>query len=94
MSINFIRHRDHNAGRFCGQTETYRILQNREGKYLLGDPKFGARKHLKAHRVEVTTREEAARLVRRGFSLWMKGDLTGQQNLISPGRILIEAGDA
>ena len=94
MSVSFIRHRYHNAGRFSGQTETYRILQNREGMYLLGDPKFGARKHLKVHRVEVTTREEAARLVRRGFSLWMKGDLTGQQNLISASRIQIEASDA
>jgi hypothetical protein len=90
--INFTRVRLHEDGDLAGQTETYRILQNRHGKYLLGDPKFGGRKHLKVNRVEVDTREEAAKLVEEGFALWMKGDLTGQQNLISAAQITIERG--
>ena len=93
MNISFNRNRVHDDGPFAGQIEKYRILQNSNGKYLLGDPQFGGQKHLKANRVEVSTLEEAAELVELGFALWMKGDLTGQQNLISAQHISIERGN-
>ena len=90
-TIDIRRYRRHSDGEFIGQTETYRPFRNRNGKYLLGDPSFGCQMHHKVNRVEVSTLEEAADLVRsRRFSLWMKGNLTGQQNLISAARIEIE----
>ena len=58
--------------------------------YQLGDPSFGSRKHHAEHAVHVATLEDAAGLVRQGFSLWMtsKGK---RPSLVSPSGLRIVA---
>lgn len=70
--------------------ETYLPHVNRNGHYVLGDPKNGKVMHHAKFKVFASTLEEAVALVEsRGFYLWMKGQTTNQTNLISPGEIEI-----
>ena len=83
-TMNLIRHRTHTSGRHVGKTEVYRAEPNEDGFYVLGDPAHGDVKHHREHSVLTLDRDTAARLVSLGFHLRMKGELTGQVNLISP----------
>lgn len=70
--------------------EVYHPRTNRQGKYVLGDPKHGSEKHHASFKAYADTLEAAVRLVEeRGFSLWMKGQKSKQVNLISPHEIQI-----
>lgn len=62
--------------------------------YQLADPRHGSAKHHAENAVFVTTLEEAAELVEKGFSLWM-GAEGKRASLISPGslRIIRAAGE-
>ena len=88
------RDRKHTDGEFNGQTERYWPDPDARGLYELGDPKVPKKpdgknqNQQKQHAIFVETQENAVRLVREyGFSLRMKGDLTGQRNLIKPDSI-------
>jgi len=87
MSRKLIRHRFHPTGLHAGKTEVYNPEPNEEGFYVLGDPAHGNVKHHREHAIYTFDRDTAARLVELGFHLRMKGDLTGQVNLISPASI-------
>ncbi len=70
--------------------ERYEPAITRRKQYQLADPAFGAEKHHAKNAVYADTLEEAVKLVRqRGFLLWMRGQQTGQRNLISPEQISI-----
>jgi hypothetical protein len=82
------RDRLHKDGPFKGQTERYWPDPDDRGLFELGDPKVGDKKHHKPNAIFVENELAAVRLVRAyGFSLRMKGELTGQRNLISADRI-------
>ena len=51
--------------------------------FVLGDPAKGKVKHHAEHKLEVQTVPEVIELLGLGYSLWMKGDLTRQRNLIA-----------
>lgn len=51
--------------------------------YTLGDPSHGGHKHHAEYAVHVKTLDEAAVLIGKGFSLWMKGP-GKRASLISP----------
>ncbi|WP_200932376.1 hypothetical protein [Sphingomonas sp. Leaf412] len=87
MSVELTRLRLHREGPFAGESELYKPSVNAEGKYLLGNPALGSVKHHKAHRVEAEAMSEVVALLRKGYSLWMKGGLTKQRNLIAPQNI-------
>ena len=71
-----------------GQTERYIPDPDASGMYELGDPKRGSEKHHKKNAIFVPTLEMALHLVREyGFSLRMRGEITGQRNLISAAEI-------
>lgn len=65
-----------------------RPWRNRDGLFVLGDPAHGAQKHHEKFAVKVATLEEAAALVRRGFSLRMT-DGESPPSLISPDSLVI-----
>ncbi|MFT8723410.1 MAG: hypothetical protein ABF759_12690 [Acetobacter malorum] len=87
MPRKLIRYRVHKEGEHKGKTEIYRPEPNEEGFYVLGDPTHGNVKHHREHAVYTFDRSTAERLVELGFHLRMKGELTGQVNLISPSSI-------
>ena len=62
---------------------------NREGFFVLADPKHGARRHHDKFTVKVSTLEEAAQHVREGFSIRMT-DGESPPSLISPASLTIE----
>ena len=71
-----------------GQTERYIPDPDGAGMYELGDPKRGSEKHHKKNAIFVPTLEMALHLVREyGFSLRMRGEITGQRNLFSASEI-------
>ena len=58
------------------------------GMYELGDPARGDEKHHKKNAIFVTSIEMALHLVREyDFSIRMRGNVTGQRNLISAQKI-------
>ncbi len=70
--------------------DTFLPHKNRQGKFVLGDPKHGPKKHHKDFKVYAGSIVEAVKLVEmQGFSLWMKGQKSKQVNLISPDEIQI-----
>lgn len=42
---------------------------NRDGRYVLGDPRGGEMRHHAAYKVVVGTEEEAVDLIRRGYAI-------------------------
>lgn len=71
-----------------GRIETYIPSPDARQLFELGDPKRGKQNHHKKNAIFVETIEMAEYLVREHrFSLRMKGDLTGQRNLISADEI-------
>ncbi|WP_298466673.1 hypothetical protein [uncultured Erythrobacter sp.] len=80
MTLQLKRHRNLEDGR----VEIYTPAPDASNLLELGDPKRGSEMHHKKNAVFVGTLEMASYLIREyGFSLRMKGDLTGQRNLIS-----------
>jgi hypothetical protein len=59
-----------------------------EGKYVLGNPARGNKKHLAKYAICVSTLDEAAALIARGYSLWMTGP-GKRASLISPGSLRV-----
>lgn len=45
---------------------------DREGRYVLGDPKHGSLKHHKINKVYAASEDEAISYVRQGHSIWVK----------------------
>ena len=77
------RVRRHDSGPFAGRLEHYFPDANSEGMYVLADPALGSDKHHKQNAVLTTSAATALHLVRTyGFSIRMRGNLTGQWNLI------------
>lgn len=70
-----------------GQVE--RPWRNRDGLFVLGDPAHGAQKHHGKFAVKVSSIEEVAALVGRGFSLRMT-DGESPPSLISPDSLTID----
>ena len=58
-------HRLHNGKKWPAHVD-------REGRYVLGDPKYGSSKHHKDKKVYAHTEDEAIALVRNGHSIWVK----------------------
>ena len=82
------RERRHKSGRFKGQIERYLPDPDTRGLYELADPKLGREKHHKKNAIWASTESAALHLVKTyGFSLRMRGYLTGQRNLISASEI-------
>lgn len=59
-----------------------------DGRYKLGDPAKGDKKHHGEHIVYARTLDEVAGLLARGFSLWMTRP-GKRASLISPGSLRI-----
>jgi hypothetical protein len=70
-----------------GRTE--RPWRNRDGVFVLGDPAHGAQKHHDKFAVKVSTLEEVAAHVARGFSVRMT-DGESPPSLISPDSLIVE----
>jgi hypothetical protein len=88
MTHLVFRERLHKTGALAGQVETYWPDHDARGLYELGDPKVGKKCHHKPNAIFVENEQAAVRLVREyGFSLRMRGYLTGQRNLISAAEI-------
>jgi len=60
----------------------------RDGLYRVADPAFGSQKHHARNQIAITGPEIAGYL-RRGFHLRMRGEQSGQVNLIRPDEIEI-----
>jgi hypothetical protein len=87
--VKIYRQRFHSEGPFAGQTEIYRPVRNRDGKYVLGDPMAGETKHHKDEQIYEANESKALSLIKNGgCSIRMKGELTGQRNMITPDKIV------
>ena len=65
--------------------EIYDPFRNRQDHFVLADPKHEREKHYAKNEVFADSLSEVIELViKHGFHLWMKGNDTGQQNLIFP----------
>ena len=81
------RDRLHKVGEMTGKTERYWPDADARGLFELGDPEI-EKAHHKENAIFVENEAAAVRLVRKyGFSLRMRGDVTGQRNLISAAKI-------
>jgi hypothetical protein len=82
------RDRLHKGGALAGQIERYWPDPDERGLFELGDPEIKGSAHHKPNAIFVENEAAAVRLVRRyGFSLRMRGEVTGQRNLISAAKI-------
>jgi hypothetical protein len=73
-----------------GQIE--RPWRNRDGFFVLGDPKHGAQRHHDKFAVKVETLDEVSNLIRRGFSLRMTDGETPAA-LITPESLTVDTGE-
>ena len=88
MSHLVYRERLHKSGPLAGQVERYWPDPDDRGLFELGDPEVKKKSHHKPNAIFVENEAAAVRLVRRyGFSLRMRGESTGQRNLISAAKI-------
>jgi len=69
--------------------EIYVLARGTSGEYEFGDPKFGDEKHHTKHLVTRNNLEDALRAIREGYHPRMKGQDTGQFNMISPENTVI-----
>lgn len=58
-----------------------------DGYFRVADPKLGNTKHHAANQISVTTTKELAAAVSKGFHVRMRGQTTGQVNLVRPEEI-------
>ena len=88
MSHLAYRDRLHKEGPLAGQTERFWPDPDDRGLFELGDPEIKGSSHHKPNAIFVENEPAAVRLVRRyGFSLRMRGEVTGQRNPISAAKI-------
>ncbi len=77
-----------------GRTETYTPMKNADGYYILADRTVDPQHNKAANQFYVKDiTAVAARLRAGGVSLRMRGDITGQPNLISAAEIEIHSPD-
>lgn len=77
------RVRRHDSGPFAGRLEHFFPEANASGHYVLADPSIGREMHHVEHSIRLNNITEAVRLVvEKGYSIRMRGNLTGQWNLI------------
>lgn len=77
-----------------GRKETYEPMRNADGYYILADRVVDPQHNKAANQFYVKDiNAVAARIRAGGVSLRMKGDITGQPNLISASEIEIIDGD-
>jgi hypothetical protein len=87
MTIELIRRRTLSDGR----VEVFRPMKNADGYYVLADRAVDPQHNRAANQFYVKDLAAvAARLRRGGVSLRMRGDISGQPNLISAGEIEID----
>jgi hypothetical protein len=60
-----------------------------DGRYRVADPALGKVKHHSKNQILVETDQELRNHVRRGFHVRMRGDDSGQVNLIKPDEIVL-----
>ena len=73
-----------------GSVETFRPVKNRNGHYVLADCSVHQQHNLAENQIFVESEEALVVRIRQGFSCRMRGDLSGQRNLISAHEIIIE----
>ncbi|RVG79150.1 hypothetical protein CN177_24340 [Sinorhizobium meliloti] len=66
--------------------ERYVPHRFRDGKYRVADPALGRKKHHASNQIAITA-DEIGSYLRRGFLLRMRGEISGQVNLISASEI-------
>lgn len=64
--------------------------RNRDGQFLVADPALGKVKHHAIHQIPLATEEDLVAYIRRGYLCRMRGEDTGQVNLIAPSEIVID----
>ncbi|MEL6522618.1 MAG: hypothetical protein AAFQ66_16750 [Pseudomonadota bacterium] len=62
----------------------------RDGSFRVADPKFRSTKHHAANQIPVTTLTDLAEMVRQGFHVRMRGEDSGQINLVRPDEIRLQ----
>ncbi len=78
------RVRRHDTGPLAGTLEHYFPDADENGMYELADPAIGPERHHKKNAIFTSSISVAIHLVcAHGFSIRMRGDKTGQRNLIS-----------
>jgi hypothetical protein len=84
------RYRHHSIGEHSEKTEVYTPHMNRDGFYVMADPSIGPERHHRRNELLRSSLTEVADDLKKGFMLRMRGDLTGQINLISADQITIK----
>jgi hypothetical protein len=72
--------------RTAADGERYTPHMFRDGQYRVADPALGRFKHHAQHQIAATA-DEIEGYLKRGFLLRMRGERTGQVNLINPREI-------
>ncbi|MCP4618890.1 MAG: hypothetical protein GY844_20955 [Bradyrhizobium sp.] len=72
--------------RIAADGERYVPHQFRDGLYRVADPTLGRTKHHAANQIAITSSEIEA-YIRQGFLLRMRGETSGQVNLIAASQI-------
>lgn len=80
-AVNFVR--------VAGDGERFFAHRFRDGLFRVADPALGRTKHHSANQISLRADEVAAYLA-RGFLLRMRGERTGQVNLISADEIMCD----
>lgn len=74
--------------RIRGNGERYVPHRFKDGRYRVADPTNGKKKHHASHQIPISY-EEIVDYLRKGFYLRMRGERTGQSNLIAASKITI-----
>ncbi|MBN9044548.1 MAG: hypothetical protein J0H18_02625 [Rhizobiales bacterium] len=72
--------------RVAADGERYVPHRFRDGMYRVADPTMGQKKHHAAYQIAITA-DEIGSYLRRGFLLRMRGEVSGQVNLIAASEI-------
>jgi hypothetical protein len=73
--------------RIAADGERYLPHGFRHGLYRVADPALGRVKHHSANQIAIQA-DEIEGYLRRGFLLWMRGEVSGQVNLIVASEII------
>jgi len=65
----------------------------RDGRFRVADPKLSNKKHHAQNQIPVETEVELIGLIRNGFHCRMRGERSGEVNLVRPGEISIDGAD-
>jgi hypothetical protein len=72
--------------RFSSRGERYTEHRFADGFYRMADPKFGSAKHHTTNQLRIS-RGEISDYLNKGFHLRMRGEISGQVNLVAPSQI-------